>query len=642
MKKPALSVLSFPVFSAGLALLSFASTAASAAQTISAKRIAATQRLTPLTKITIGPDDQYDASLTSDGGALIFTRKADLISRLHAQDIQTGEVINLLPVNYDSADASPSPDGRMAFTYFKASARGDICYGPQPKPPLKSMGENDIQCLQRTSSGPSPVLNTQRSNPFWVSTNEIGFLERDIQSSQSRVVVQNIKTNASRTLVDGRIWSPTMRMNGRYLAYNEVISAEASADRNKENESRRLTLLDLTNHKKYSVRLDLPGITGFPAFSFDEGQLYFSHFLNDTNNDRAIDGTDNAVVFRLPVAKIISAAQNVAVFPEQLTSAETSCSFPRPAQQSKNHDLYVTCAFEGSLDIYRIPDTGVVPLAWDAKRLANALQTSRSYQDRILILNTTRSRAPLFGPKETHEFAERLLSNHMFADDTVASQFYLQKLADVATPAEKNFWSLMQLILEAHDLKMSQPTVTVTREFRRQLEDLEGRAQKFKSEPTLFATAVGLLRLYGERLQEAEKYRQQSRPSKSGGATPRPFELYVRFELANQLYKRDLPRSLKPLLEAHREMMTAAGLTAESQLYYAVSALRVLQENEARIPQRLSLIATLQKDLTGSVATLIQSESAVLRLIEAPEEKKMVAYREVDQLMSQKSGLFFA
>ncbi len=633
-----------------------------AAQTISAKRIAATQRFIPLTKITIGPDDQYDGSTTADGSVLLFTRKADLISRVHAQDLKTGTVLNLLPVNYDSSDAAPSPDGRIAFTFFKASARGDICYGPQPTLPLKSMSESDIHCLVRPVPGSVPgsnatssASNTQRSNPFWVSSHEIGFLEREVQTNQSRVVIQNIKSNAARTLVEGRIWSPAMRLNGRYLAYNEIIENK-QATGTQEKDERRLTLLDLTTNKKYPVLLDLPGITGFPAFSFDEGQLYFSHYLNDTNSDRAIDGTDNGVVFRLPIAKIVAAVAGTRLFPEQLTSAETSCSFPRLAQRNDNHDLYVTCAFEGSLDIYKIPDTGIIPQPWDSKRLANALQTSRSYQDRILLFNTLRSRTPTFGTKEERDFSQRLFSNHLFADDTVASRFYLQRLADSNQrladrdqklagdkqkfsdgESEKNFWGLIQIILEAHELKMSQSTATVTREFRGQLERFEARAQKLKTEPRLHAITIGLLRMYGERLQEAEKFLRQSQ----GSGTIRPLELYMRFELANQIYRRDLPRSLKPLLAASQEVMKSPGLTTESQLYYAVSALRMIQDAESRRPQRLSLVTGLQKNLSGPVATLVQSENAILRLIEAPDDKKMAVYKEIDQMMSQTRADYF-
>ena len=119
--------------------------------------------------------------------------------------------------------------------------------------------------------------------------------------------------------------------------------------------------------------------------------LFFSHYLDDTNHDNVIDANDNSVVFR---ASIDSLLKNDAVFPEQLTSTDSNCSFPK----AYKNQLYVTCAFEGSLDIYRLPITGVVPSQWDEKLMMSAHETARTYQERILILNSLKfrlgSRAP--------------------------------------------------------------------------------------------------------------------------------------------------------------------------------------------------------------------------------------------------------
>src|SRR6202034_3352313 len=129
------------------------------------------------------------------------------------------------------------------------------------------------------------------------------------------------------------------------------------------------------------------GISGFPNVSDDEKHLLFSHYLNDTNNDGIIDGNDNSVIFRVPIATLL---KEDIVFPEQLTSVDSNCSFPRPY---KNF-IYVTCAFEGALDIYQLPDSAIIPAQWNEAILNNAHKTSRTYSERLLILNALKYRFP--------------------------------------------------------------------------------------------------------------------------------------------------------------------------------------------------------------------------------------------------------
>ena len=52
----------------------------------------------------------------------------------------------------------------------------------------------------------------------------------------------------------------------------------------------------------------------------------------------------------------------------------------------------MTCDFEGALDVYKLPASGIVPPEWTAENLANAFDTSRSYQERVLLLNTLKYR----------------------------------------------------------------------------------------------------------------------------------------------------------------------------------------------------------------------------------------------------------
>jgi len=121
-----------------------------------------------------------------------------------------------------------------------------------------------------------------------------------------------------------------------------------------------------------------------------------------------IDGQDNSVVFRIPVKELEKSGE---LLPEQLTSVEANCSYPRP----QGARLLVTCAFEGALDIYEAPATGIIPSAWNEKLVWNAHQTARTYHERILLLNALRYRGTA---ATVPDYEERLLSDHLLADDS--------------------------------------------------------------------------------------------------------------------------------------------------------------------------------------------------------------------------------
>lgn len=653
---------------AGTAFTSALTSSQALAETITAERIASTRRLLPLTKLTVGPDDQYDSAVSPDGRLLVFTHKADLASNLQAQDLQSGEVKDLLPPNADSQEPAFGLNDQLAFTYFKFDARGDICFttlsGTSPGLPLKTLDTNSIRCLNRAASATVAAGATAqrngfgRSNPFWASATELGFLERDISRQTSRIVIENINTGQQTIVAEGRLESPTMKPGGKYLAYSEQSDTD-----------RRLVLVELSPspvgskpqvRSRQIVRVDLPGISGFPAISNDERYLYFSHYLNDTNDDRSIDGNDNAVVFRAPIAQLLSSQTRLAhpdrpILPEQLTSVETSCSFPKPAQDS----VFLTCAFEGSLDIYRIPSTGIVPSDWDEARLENALQTSRTYQDRILLLNTLK-RLQQKNPslEKTRVLDDRLLVNHLYADDTVAASWYLQKLEqtpETATPTRKDpsFHSLLRLYLEGRGLKKAQPSETISREFQERILALDRKAARIEGEPRFRAIVRGLLHGFIHQEHESESFVQQIKKAQQSKQTKfnnkeRPLERYFQFELERDIHQRGLPASLPRLIEAYRRMIAAPGLPDESRIYYAVALLEQLQTQEREQNQKLERtkqIAILEKASQGlppSATALLKSEAVVLRLIDASDDKaKLGVYRELDALMSQTRGDYF-
>jgi hypothetical protein len=590
----------------GIVLMCGLAWEAGAAETIVTKRINAANRLTPLKKITVGPDDQYHGSVDPGGQSLIFTRKSDLIPHLCRQDLKTGEVVNFLPLTADSQEASIAPDGVVAFTYYQFNARGDICYRA-----LRGSENDKFVCLKAPDG--------ERSSPFWKNSNELGYLLRDIRTQKSQILVQNLLTGQTDVLAEGKVWSPTMHPGGQYLFYNELEDGPAGA-------TRVLVMKDLKTGNRKAVHLDLPGISGFPSVSDDERYVFFSHYLNDTNNDNVIDGNDNSVVFRLPIERL---AKNGSLFPEQLTSAESNCSFPR----AHANDLYVTCAFEGHLDVYRMPTSGVVPAAWDEKLLTSAHQTSRTYEERILILNNMKYRMPrIAGP----DIDERILSDHLLADDTSAARYFLKVLQNEADPTKKNFYEIVYLFIQGRERKKAQPAPeVVSRAFQDEIAKIDAKIAAVPGNDRLKKIVRGLLKTYVNGASAAANLLKQVHFD-----TPAfPLERYYYFELANWTLPRT-QRSPESMLPVYRDVMSAPELTTESRLYYAFDFLKHLET--ATLSERIAQIQKFNHDLPEPVAALLKSEEIALKLIAASDDKdKQAQYRELDKLMSSSRSDYF-
>lgn len=596
------------------------------AETIVSQRIKATHRLLPPKKITVGPDDQYQGMADPSGQSLVFTHKSDLVPHLCRQNLATGEVSDLLPLTADSQEPAFSPEGVVAFTYYKFNARGDICYAVLPRQASAAVAEDRITCLKPAAS----ETQFERSNPFWRSASELGFVLRDMSTQISQIVTENIKTGERKILAQGKVWSPAMKPGGRYLFYTELARGDDSS-------SRVLMLEDLMTSVSRPVHFALPGISGFPAVSDDEKYLYFSHYSDDTNNDNIIDGSDNSVVFRAPIDSLLKTPPSGEFFPEQLTSVENNCSFPRPFEDS----VYVSCAFEGSLDVYQIPATGIVPSDWDQRLLDNAHQTSRTYAERILLLNTIKYR---FHPSDEN-LRERLLGDHLLADDMTASQYYIDRLQATSRPGRKDFYSLLRLYLTARQKKKSQPSAEITREFQKQILAIDDQVQAVRGQPRFRTIVRGLLRAFLEQPREADGFLQQVRFD-----TPAlPLERYFDFELASSVYPRtkaDGPR-VEALVEAYKRMAGAVELTEESQIYYAFNLLSYLQgaleDGDAKaLERRIVVIGKLNHGLPEPVTELLDSEIATLKIIRAQgDADKTKAYADLDKLMSKSRDDYF-
>jgi len=582
--------------------------------TIVQQRLARLTRLTPLRKLTVGPHDQYQGALDSSRGRLIFTRKSDLAPHLCVQDLQTGKITPLLGQNADSQDAALSPQGAIAFTYFKNRATGEICVLPPGFQPVDTQDQTPgaLQCLPSQDG-------LERSSPFWKSERELGYLLSDPATGRNEIWIENLDTRSRTRLAEGQIWSPALSPTGQHLAYNAYSAGTEKL--------RVLVLHDLKSDEKKEFHFSLPGTSGFPEFDAEGKHLVFSHYLNDTNHDGIIDGNDNSVLLRISVSE---AGKTEKVLPEQLTSIETNCSYPSPSRVP-GEPLLTTCAFEGSLDLYEIPSHGVVPTQWTEAQLWNAHQTARSYGERILILNTLRSRFP---KTWNRSLEERLFSNHYFAGDIASARFYASQLGESH--------ALMDLLLEGIELKQTQPTEEITRSLTASVMKLDEEVSK-KTRTCLSLLIRGYFRMLLNQVAPAEDYLK----SAMGHPAQRDEDTILALELARWIYPRIQTQGFpEKLLPIYLQAFQSPHLSEESRLASAFDFLKNLSDRETHFSKRQKWIQKALNELkspdAASVRSLLESEDITLQIIQAKsEEQKATLYPKLDSLISSARSNYF-
>lgn len=568
-------------------------------------------RFNELQKITVGPDDQLDASVDSGQKLLVFTHRANMISHLRIQELATGKVQDLLPSDADSTQAKFNDQGQIVFVYFKQTSRGDICYTDSvtdfKELPLAS---NKIHCLPRSASN----SHLDRTQPFWLGRGQIGFLEEN-EKKVNIVTVDLSKINESVNLVTGQtLIAPSGSADGRFLVFTQL----------KNNQS-QLVLQDRSSGEQYNVPIALPGVSGFASFTEGGEYVYFSHFMGDSNQDSIINGNDNSVVWRISVKSILDFVRAPGSFQkeitlEQITPMDLNCSFA----VAKLNQLFLTCAFEGSLDIYSLPPEGIVPKEWDTKMIEDAIESARSYQDRILLVNTLK--AKISDTEKKQNFNERLFNLHLLADEVSAASYYSISLNSVQS---------LKVFLKARLLKKTQPMKAKTFLFKETVHNLEGELAKVKKEEGLksFVRAY-LLAMQGRRIDLTTLNHLLSDKAQ-------PIQYWLYYAVAEELYPKE-EDFLKDWIKVLKVMTYNTTLSIESRLYYAFELLQLLEPLEIEVRKKTLLEFTARLDEKSEVRAIVDAEIYVLELIQAAEKKdKTAALQKIDQLMMKYKSQYF-
>ncbi|MDQ7075305.1 MAG: hypothetical protein Q9O24_09180 [Gammaproteobacteria bacterium] len=552
-------------------------------------------RIALLDKITVGPWDNFQATVSRDDQQVVFTRDRNQIPNLFQLDPDKKTLQAVLRGRDDAKDATFSHDGkRLLFTRYRRDAQGNIC--------LLTLGQQEPDCFTDSA--------TIDHSPFWVGEDKVAYLRRSALQLQWQLVLYDLNSKQDQVLFHGNFSSATASVDGRYLLLSEITTENKRQTKRYDFEDQSLKILP---------EFDLPGISGFQRFSNDGQWLYFSRFMSDTNNDQLIDGNDNGVIFRIPWQRFLHAKERL--LPEQLTSVSNNCKFP---ELSDSH-LYLTCAFEGSLDIYRTRLQGVVPQQWGVEQLWEAHRAARSHAARLLILNTLRYRFPAVD----NSIVERILSHHLDNAEFSAARYYLAQLQQEKSqqPNLALFYQSLNRLLAIRSSKQKIPVGIVTARFQRWVKDERQQLQQGSQWPEL----KNLVHAYLDYELEQQESALQRLNQVGLQAGQFPLEGYLAFEL----YKLLLQESdSKRLLSLYPEMFNHADFSLEAQLYYAFHYLKLLAQLEPDLAQRQQLLTLQKKSVVTEVQKLFALELAGLTLVQAAEPlQQQQAFARMSQLL---------
>lgn len=552
-------------------------------------------RITPLQKVTVGPWDNFEVSVTADDQTIYFTRDQNQVPNIYTQELPTIETERLIGRQGDAKQPALSPDQtQLAFVFYGQDAQGDLCL-------MKLAEDNEIQCLSDNSGS--------EYAPFWITNDELGYLRREQGRQEQNLMLYQISSEQHSIVHSGIISAPSASTDARYLIFN---AGDVSG-------SVQLSAFDRqTQTLIQPPKVDLPGITGTHAMSLDGQHIYFSQYLNDTNGDQVIDGNDHSVLFRMPLQDWL--ASEKPLLPEQLTAVDNNCKFPA---LSRNY-LYVTCAFEGSLDIYRLPPGGVVPQDWQEEKLLEAHLAARSHEQRLLLLNTMRYRLEQNG----NAMLERLLSNHLEIGELTAAQYYLNQLAEryqQDQPQVSALYQVLSQLLHVRGSKQRIPVGVITARFTHLVKDTRQSLKQLDIEQHLKHYLNAELDYELGNFKSALARIQQVDLSQ----TMLPLERYLNFDLLRRLLEKDDRTQLSNYYPA---MYGSTELPQEARIYYAFNHLKLLEKLEPDTRKRAERIADLNKQgLPAEVTALFSAEAHILALLNAKNADQNKAYKRLSQ-----------
>jgi cellulose synthase operon protein C len=422
-----LSVLRSAVVALGL--LGLASPAHAEPPSAKPARSEPSRSLREPVRLTAGTGSELMGVPAPDARSLYFVSDAEgTLDIMRQSPIQSSPV----PLSQGFGDAAwpqIAPDGRhIAYISFERDSTGDACVRG-----IADLEGEEEQCWPSPASAEQVVL--------WWDAGSLAVLSRQGLHGDFRLVRQPLDERPPTVLLERNMVGLALSPDRRWLAYipldkttrevgitfsqktavgialQRFEPAPAPADGSKPPQGRPPGAVA----EPVLYVPPLPGVTGSVTFSTSGEHLLFTQFLNDSNRDGAIDGDDNAVVFR--VAFDAAAREPIALGnePDQLTSGRWDCHYPAPSSRA----LIVSCSHMGSLDVYALPLDGAVPESWDDARLAGEVTVARDLWTKLLFWARRLALAPNEETKQA--IVREMIALHLELGEYESTIYYAER-----------------------------------------------------------------------------------------------------------------------------------------------------------------------------------------------------------------------
>ncbi|MCL2723558.1 MAG: hypothetical protein FWD69_03890 [Polyangiaceae bacterium] len=506
-------------------------------------------------RLTVGVADQFLGQLAPDLKNLYFLSNRNTTNEIYTQNIDDGRARVLFDEGAEVTWPRVSPDGKsILYISYSERATGQLCVRNLP------LGD-DRRCL----GGPAAPLLAE-----WIDGKQFVAVVRATIDGSLHVLTINVGSRlAPKPFFERDVTSPAVSPDGKWLVY---VPLERSSKRIGSAFAARaaqyLEAVEIAHPgTPIKIELDVPGLTGQPAFSRDGKWLYFVQFFSDSNHDGVVDAGDNAVVFRVPI--VLGAGPSpVTGAPKQVTDESWNCQYPAPAADR----LIITCSRGQHLDLYSLPLDGQIPAEWSNDRIGLEidLATTRAKLQLLYYERFTRATAVA-----SRRFAMvRLIRLHLALEEFAAAEFYAQHIAALDDP-ESAALSKPLLVLIDHRKAVRQ------REQGRIVEsfDEQARAHITALDQTAKGTSAAATFARIVRSEIADSIgdktlaRTELEAAPIAGKTPRSV-LEAYYERADALYRSLDDR--EALVAACRRLAEHPELVVEDRLQYARAAVRAM------------------------------------------------------------------
>ena len=552
-------------------------------------------------RLTVGVADQFLGQLSPDGKDLYFASNRHTTNELYTQDVDDGRSRLLFDEGAEVTWPRVSPNGKaLLYVSYSERATGQLCVRDLPS------GEHR-RCLDE----PSAALLAD-----WIDDERIALIARASIDGNLRVVSVKVDSRlSSRTMFERNVTSLAVSPDGRWLVY---VPLERSSDRVgpafAAHAAQRLEAVKVDGPATpLPLSIDLPGLTGQPAFGKDGRSLYFVQFFSDSNHDGVVDGSDHGVLFGAALSFGKDGRGAPALGPaRQLTDESWNCQYPSPARDR----LLATCSRGRNLDIYSLPLDGVVPSEWSPERLATEIELASSHPKLQLLYYERRARAAT--PAMRRFMTVRLVREHLALDEFAAAEHYARRLAAQDDPEGESLSEPLLVLVEHRKAVRARARGRIVEGFD---DEARGRIAKLAVTANDSTGAAALKRIIrseiADDIGDKSLARTELEAISLAEKTPRSV-LEAYYERADALYRELDDR--EALVSACRRLAESKDLALDDRLRYARAAVRAMvrglpyAEAEARLtreraaaPEGTELAFALE---LGRTLLAIQSEHA--------------------------------